>query len=60
MLYYLIQYLRYAPYCIALEMKEKNYLYLYVDPVDPDPDSDPEPQHWFEESIDLIHFKYII
>ncbi len=52
MLYYLIQYLRYASYCIALEIKEKNYLYLYVDPVDPDPDSDPEPQHWFDEIID--------
>ncbi len=45
MLDYLI---RYASYCIALEMKEKNYLYLCVDPVDPDP----EPQHWFEEIID--------
>jgi hypothetical protein len=27
-LYYLIQYLRYAFYCIALEMEEINYLYL--------------------------------
>jgi hypothetical protein len=27
-LYYLIQYLRYALYCIALEMEEINYLYL--------------------------------
>ncbi len=29
-LYYLIQYLRYASYCIALEMEEINYLYLYL------------------------------
>jgi hypothetical protein len=29
-LYYLIQYLRYALYCIALEMEEIHYLYLYL------------------------------
>ncbi len=30
MLYYLIQCLCYATYCIALEMEEINYLYLYL------------------------------
>jgi hypothetical protein len=29
-LYYLIQYLRYESYCIALEMEEINCLYLYL------------------------------
>jgi hypothetical protein len=29
-LYYLIKYLCYASYCIALEMEEINYLYLYL------------------------------
>jgi hypothetical protein len=28
-LYYLIYYLRYASYCIALDLEEINYLYLY-------------------------------
>jgi len=29
-LYYSIQYLFYASYCIAFEMEEINYLYLYL------------------------------
>jgi hypothetical protein len=31
---------------------------MHVDPVDPDPDLDPYPQHWKEEILPVILFRF--